>query len=267
MHLRVRRFIPSLLEMKRWLGSNDRETVMLTTYLFSWICLLSSCSQDGQVHEASRGADAGLHRITVYWLAQEKRNDRYRRRRSVRLIHRKTGRLLARVSRRFAKDLLMQGTGKLYHRGLIQYAGRCGRKSRMRCMKVRRLNRRKYPMSVGAMGRALIPFRSLAVDSRKIPLGSSVYIPLLGKILRKKGYKHNGCFVAHDRGGRIRGSKIDLFVGWPRWFKRRLGKRMPRYARVYLRHPHCRKKKRRRSRRIWTAQRESKRNGRQGEAN
>lgn len=230
---------------------------MLTTYVLSWICLLSSCAQDTQVRESSRGVDAGLHRLTVYWLAQEKREDRYRRR-TVRLIHRKSGRLVARVSRRFARDLLMQGTGKLYRRSLVQYAGRCGRMSRLKCMKVRKLNRRKYPMSVGAMGRALVPFRSLAVDSRKIPLGSSVYIPLLGRLLRKRGYRHDGCFVAHDRGGRIRGSKIDVFVGWPRWFRQRFGRRMPRYARVYLKHPACktkRRKRRRSRRRVWTASR------------
>ncbi len=214
----------------------------MLTYLFSLTYLLLTCSAQTPTQGSAKGVDKGLHGMTVYWLAQETKHDRKIARRSVRLRWRRSNRVYTRVSKRFARDLLMQGSGMLYNKQLVQYAGRCGRQSRLRCMRVTVLNRRRFPMSKGAMGRALIPFRSLAVDTRKIPLGSRVYIPQLGKLLSRRGYRHDGCFVAHDRGGRIQGNRIDLFVGLPRLFYRRLGRHMPRYARLYLKHSACRSK-------------------------
>lgn len=211
----------------------------MTTFLFSWAGMMTAILAQGPSGFADTVEPMGAHRLTVYWLARETRRDRNVEVRSVRLRLRGTRKTFVRVSRRFARDLLMQGSGFLFNKTLIQYAGRCGRLSRLRCMKIVVLNRRRFPMSRGALGRALIPFRSLAVDSRSIPLGSRVYIPKLGKLLRLGGYRHNGCFIAHDRGGRILGNRIDLFVGLPHLFYRRLGRRMPRRAKLFLNHPSC----------------------------
>jgi 3D (Asp-Asp-Asp) domain-containing protein len=57
--------------------------------------------------------------------------------------------------------------------------------------------------------------------------------------LRKRGVAHNGCFIAHDRGGGIRGARIDLFVGTRKTYYRTLGKNYPRSVRLYLNHPNC----------------------------
>lgn len=231
---------------------------MLTTFLFSWVCVLSSCSQ--QVHQgaSSEGKDRGLYRVTVYWLAQEEKKAptgskfTNKTRGSVVVVtDRKKGAILwpedhkkLRVSWDFAQQLRIQGSGILRGGQLVQYLGPCDKPDANRvCFRVRYLDQRRYPLSVGAAGTRLEAFRSVAVDSRHIPLGSSMYIPTLGRILREKGYAHDGCFVAQDRGGRIVGARIDLFVGWPRWFYTRLGKRLPQYVRLYTKHPSCRGKK------------------------
>jgi len=106
-------------------------------------------------------------------------------------------------------------------------------------MVVRQIDRRLFPMGVGASGMPLAPFRSVAVDTTRIPLGTRLYIPAVRRLLRNAGVPHHGCFLADDRGGRIKGARIDLFVGNRALFERYLAKRMPRDVRVYTRHPRC----------------------------
>lgn len=66
-------------------------------------------------------------------------------------------------------------------------------------------------------GYALVPYRTIAVDSRRIPFGSIVYIPKARgvKITLTDGKKfiHDGYFFAGDHGGAIKGSQIDVFTG------------------------------------------------------
>jgi hypothetical protein len=51
----------------------------------------------------------------------------------------------------------------------------------------------------------VVPYRSVAVDPRVIPLGSRVYIPAY----RNDG--HGGWFIAQDTGGAIVGHRIDVY--------------------------------------------------------
>jgi len=57
----------------------------------------------------------------------------------------------------------------------------------------------------------------VAVDGRRIAVGTVLYIPELDG-MQMPGEKpwgdfvHDGCVVADDRGGGVRGKKIDLFV-------------------------------------------------------
>lgn len=67
------------------------------------------------------------------------------------------------------------------------------------------------------LGYALIPYRTIAVDSSHIPFGSVVYIPQARgiKITLPSGkrFKHDGYFFAGDHGGGIKGNHIDVFTG------------------------------------------------------
>jgi 3D (Asp-Asp-Asp) domain-containing protein len=69
----------------------------------------------------------------------------------------------------------------------------------------------------GSCVQQLIPFRTLAVDSKVIPCGSLVYIPqAVGKKIAwpdGRSLTHDGYFIAGDAGAAIKGTHVDFFVG------------------------------------------------------
>ena len=71
----------------------------------------------------------------------------------------------------------------------------------------------RFPSGRGAAGRPITPLSTVAVDPAVIRLGSRVYIPELDGLLRPDGTAHDGCFVAEDQGLRIKGRRIDVFMG------------------------------------------------------
>jgi 3D (Asp-Asp-Asp) domain-containing protein len=78
----------------------------------------------------------------------------------------------------------------------------------------------KGPFGDGAGDFQVVPFRTVAVDTRLIPLGTVLYIPAARgvAITLPSGRKavHDGYFFASDRGGGVRHNHIDVFVGnWP----------------------------------------------------
>ena len=124
---------------------------------------------------------------------------------------------IASVSTEFATQLQLQGTGKLKDGRLLNIWGGCGC-ARNPCFKVT-----ETKWGISGSGRALHPFRTVAVDRRVIKLGTLLYIPLLeGKTMPGRppwgGYVHDGCVVADDTGGGIKGHQLDLFVGRKGWF-------------------------------------------------
>jgi 3D (Asp-Asp-Asp) domain-containing protein len=148
------------------------------------------------------GARLGRYRLTYYWIARQLEGDRG----GVALRDRR-GRVIARVSRRFARRLRMQGTGVLTDGRLINIAGGC-RKTR-RCYTILGDD---TPFGIGARGRALEPFRSVAAPPH-LRIGSVLYIPELdGREIPSTGEVHDGCVIADDRGGGIRGRQLDLFA-------------------------------------------------------
>jgi 3D (Asp-Asp-Asp) domain-containing protein len=73
------------------------------------------------------------------------------------------------------------------------------------------------PFGDGAGGYQVVPFRSLAVDTKVIPLGTVLFIPAARgvEITLPSGRKarHDGYFFASDRGGGIKDNHVDVFVG------------------------------------------------------
>jgi 3D (Asp-Asp-Asp) domain-containing protein len=118
---------------------------------------------------------------------------------------------IAQVDPAFAKQLDLQGTGKLADGRVLNTSGLCSCPNSPCFMEI------KATWAIGANERRLAPFRSVAIDTRLVELGSLLYIPELeGKRMPGKapwgGYIHDGCVVADDRGGGIRGQELDLFV-------------------------------------------------------
>ncbi len=130
---------------------------------------------------------------------------------------------IAETTREFAYELRMQGTGKLRDGRLIGYWGPC-KCPNSPCFRV--VERQHW--GTAGTGRPLAPFRTVAVDPKLIKLGSLLHIPLLeGRTMPGRppwgGFVHDGCVVADDTGGAIRGYQLDLFVGRRGWFLGRSG--------------------------------------------
>jgi 3D (Asp-Asp-Asp) domain-containing protein len=118
---------------------------------------------------------------------------------------------IAVVERSFGKNLDLQGTGKLADGRIVNTAGRC------RCPHSPCYAEVNDVWALGPVG-PLTPFRSVAIDTRLVKLGTMLYLPELdGMRMPGKrpwgGYVHDGCVVAQDRGGGIRGRELDFFVG------------------------------------------------------
>lgn len=127
---------------------------------------------------------------------------------------------LSNVSRAFAAQLAMQGTGRLRDGRVLNVAGPCTC-PRTPCYHVLP-SHRKWGM--GGSGMPLEPFRTVAVDPRKVRLGSLLYVPELDGVrmpgpVGVGGFVHDGCVVAGDTGGGIKGAQIDLFVARRAYYK------------------------------------------------
>lgn len=69
----------------------------------------------------------------------------------------------------------------------------------------------------GAGGNELVPYRTIAVDRTRIPIGSAIYIPAARgtQVTLPSGETvvHDGYFYAADVGNAVRGNQIDVYVG------------------------------------------------------
>lgn len=138
---------------------------------------------------------------------------------------------ISEVSREFASQIALQGTGKLKDGRVLNIWGVC------RCEEQPGSQARPSPCfkvtaaqwGTGGTGRQLQPFRTVAVDPKMVKLGSLLHVPLLeGRQMPGRapwgGFVHDGCVVADDVGGGIKGSQLDLFVGRRGWFLGMSGK-------------------------------------------
>lgn len=119
---------------------------------------------------------------------------------------------IAKVSKEFAAQITMQGTGKLSDGRVLNVSGRCD------CPRSPCFHPTSNRWGTGGTGRPLQPFRTVAADPRVVKLGSLLYIPALeGRMMPGRapwgGFIHDGCVVADDTGGGIKGKQLDLFVG------------------------------------------------------
>ncbi|MEZ4410893.1 MAG: 3D domain-containing protein [Polyangiales bacterium] len=176
----------------------------------------------------------GRWQLTRYWVADERGVNPERVHRAVPISDR-AGHTLAWVCDRFATDLAMEGTGRTWDGRLFNWDSRVNGRA---CF--REVDNTLYPFGVGVQGWALVPWRSLAVDSRYVPLGSTVEIPELVGMTLPDGSRHDGCFVAVDGGGAILGHHLDLFLPGTAEHSRLAREAwLPRSVSVVLDSPRC----------------------------
>jgi 3D (Asp-Asp-Asp) domain-containing protein len=118
--------------------------------------------------------------------------------------------VLATVPAAYAKEMTLQGTGRLPDGRTLVVTGECPC-ARSPCFR----DETKNPWGTGAAGRGLVPYRSIAVDKSVVPLGTRLWIEELDGVALPDAplALHDGCVIADDTGGRIKGSKLDFFVG------------------------------------------------------
>ena len=127
---------------------------------------------------------------------------------------------IAQVPRDFHDRVCVQGSGKLASGRTVSFAKRgcdcadvCPRTGHKICFES--LDPAKFPNGRGATGKPITPLRTIAVDSTVIPLGTPVFVQEFVGMPRPDGTKHDGCFLAEDRGTRVVGRQIDVFTGDP----------------------------------------------------
>jgi 3D (Asp-Asp-Asp) domain-containing protein len=145
-------------------------------------------------------------RLSFYWLAYE---SEYANLPYDTEIYTRQGYYLGRYPSAFVFELKLEGTGVLNDGRVINYDGECNY-GMGTCF--RTLDIAQNPLGTGVQGRPLIPFRSVAVDPRYIPIGSTLYVPELVGIEMPDGTRHDGCLRADDMGGAIKERKLDFFV-------------------------------------------------------
>jgi len=168
---------------------------------------------DGAPVDAQRGEPGeslGSFELTYYWVASEAD---YGGPADTELYDPGCS-VLATVSSDFADAIALEGTGRLLDGRLLNVAGACGC-DRSPCFAEADAD---HPWGVGVQDRALVPFRSVAVDRDVIEYGTGLYLPALdGRTMPGESpwgdFAHDGCVVAADTGGAIVGMHVDFFVG------------------------------------------------------
>jgi 3D (Asp-Asp-Asp) domain-containing protein len=124
------------------------------------------------------------------------------------------------VPRGFYEAVCVQGSGTISTGATVSFAKRdcecapvCPRTSQHICFE--QLDAKRFPWGRGATGQAITPLITVAVDSEVIPLNTPVYIPQFDGLPRDLGQTafHDGCFIAQDRGLRVKGKHVDVFTG------------------------------------------------------
>lgn len=150
--------------------------------------------------------ERGTFKMTFYWLAYE---SDYANEPAHVDIYTRHGFVLGRFPQTFVFEFKLEGSAVLSDGRVLNYDGRC-RYGIGFCFQT--LDPSEHPLGKGGQGRALLPYRSVAVDPRFVPLGTPLFLPELVGMILPDGSRHDGCVRADDTGGNIRRRELDFFV-------------------------------------------------------
>ncbi len=156
------------------------------------------------------GPPLGDFELTYYWVASEDDHPGV----ADTILPDDTCAELALVSADFADAIRLEGTGRLYDGRLLNVDGPCQCGGGVCYMEAEA----DHPWGYGVQNRALVPFRSVAVDRDVIAYGTGLYLAELDGVLLPGEtpwgeFVHDGCVVAADTGGGIVDLHVDFFVG------------------------------------------------------
>jgi len=150
--------------------------------------------------------ERGTFKMTFYWLAYE---SDYANEPARVDIYTRHGFVLGRFPQTFVFEFKLEGSAVLSDGRVLNYDGRCPYGIGF-CFQT--LDPIDHPLGKGGQGRALWPYRSVAVDPRFVPLGTPLFLPELVGMILPDGSRHDGCVRADDTGGNIRRRELDFFV-------------------------------------------------------
>jgi 3D (Asp-Asp-Asp) domain-containing protein len=167
-------------------------------------------SIDGRLLDAPPpGASLGSFDLTYYWVTAQADfsgpNDT--------TIYDPSCAIVATVPAAFASSLDIEGTGRLADDTVINVSGACGC-ARSPCYQPVDA---QHPWGYGVQGRALVPFRTVAVDPSVVAYGTGLYLAEFDGVTMPGdppwgGFVHDGCVIAGDTGGGIVGMHVDFFA-------------------------------------------------------
>ncbi len=170
----------------------------------------------GDASTALPGMRIGSFQLTYYWVTTE---DEFTGVADTELYD-PMCRSLATVPKAFSDSLRIEGTGRLADGRLLNVNGVC------MCLNspCYRVADAAHPWGYGVQNRALVPFRSIAVDRSVIPIGTPLYVAELdGKRMPGDApwgnFTHDGCVLAVDVGGGITGMHIDFFSALKTYYR------------------------------------------------
>lgn len=173
-----------------------------------WIVIAAFGCGSKAKRNASLGSESASSEIsdaTYYFLAMENPAAE----KTVGLYHARTGKRIGTVSKKFAAQLKMQGSGKLVSGQVVSYS------------RVPSAGISAVPVAaewgLSASGEPMVPFRTVSVDPRVFPLGSVLMIRETAGMSLPDGTTHDGIWKAADTGGAVRNRDIDFFVGRKEW--------------------------------------------------
>lgn len=124
------------------------------------------------------------------------------------------------VPQEFHDAVCVQGSGHLSTGATVSFARRncecarvCPRTEQKICFE--ELSAESFPWGRGALGQPITPLLTVAVDDAVIPMHTVLYVPEFDGLPRDatESAFHDGCFLAQDRGLKVKGQHIDVFTG------------------------------------------------------
>lgn len=124
------------------------------------------------------------------------------------------------VALEFHDAICVQGSGMMANGTPVSFARRdcecarlCPRTQQHICFEA--VDPKQFPWGRGALGQPITPLRTAAVDDSIIPMGTVMYIPDFDGMPSDVSEQstHDGCFVAEDRGLKVKGKHVDIFTG------------------------------------------------------
>ena len=185
----------------------------------------------------SEGVALGEFKLTYYWISSE---ESFPGPRDLQLYTRKC-QPLTKVNATFADRMSLEGTGRLIDGRTLNVTGECDCGGFSPCFFV---TGRSSRWGVGVGKRPLRPFRSVAVDTYFISVGTKLYIPELDGLTMPGrrpygGFVHDGCVVADDTGGRVEDDQLDLFFALKRHYEPFDRRHRIKRVRAFRDHPRC----------------------------